>query len=200
MGRPRIHDQRTAEALLDAAERIAEQGGARAVTVRRVADDAGTTTRAVYTAFSSKEGLLVELGRRAFGMLLQGLRELPETADPAADLVEAGVVVFRRLALEHPSLYRIGIQQDLEDPALAAGYRDAARTALEALDAKVERLAEAGQLTAIGARDARRAFHALCEGLAAMELRGLLPDAQPETVWRQALAAVVRGFASPPQL
>ena len=195
MGRPRIHDAQTAEALLDAAERIAQTDGVDAVTVRRVADEVGTTTRAVYSAFGSKEGLLVELGRRAFGILLGGLEELPETDDPAADLVEAGVQVFRRFAVDHPSLYRIGIQQEIGDPLLAEGYRDAARIALEALDAKVARLAAAGELTAIAPRDARRAFHAMCEGFAGMELRGFMPPGEQERVWREGLSAVVRGFA-----
>ena len=197
MGRPRIHDEQTATALLDAAERIAEEDGAGAVTVRRVADEVGTTTRAVYSAFGSKDALLVELGRRAFGILLRGLQELPETDDPAADLVEAGVGVFRRFAIEHPSLYRIGIQQDLDDPALAAGYRDAAWEALDALDARVVRLEPAGQLGAIAPRDARRAFHAMCEGFAAMELRRFMPPGEEERAWREGLSAVVRGFAAP---
>ena len=197
MGRPRIHDQQTATALLDAAERIAEEGGTAAVTVRRVADDAGTTTRAVYSTFGSKEGLVVELGRRAFAILQQGLLALPETDDPAADLVEAGVRVFRRFAIEHPSLYRIGIQQDLVDPALALEYREAAWTALEVLDARVARLGPAGQLGTTTPRDARRSFHAMCEGFAAMELRRFMPPGEEERAWREGLTALVRGFAAP---
>jgi len=195
VGRPRIHDARTAEALLDAAEEIAQRDGVDAVTVRHVADAVVTTTRAVYSAFGSKDGLLVGLGRRAFAILQRDLEAMPETADPAADLVEAGLEVFRRFAVEHPSLYRIGIQQDVGDPALAEGYRDAAWQALEVLDARVERLAAAGQLGATTPRDARRAFHAMCEGLAGMELRGFMPPGEQERAWREALSAVVRGFA-----
>jgi AcrR family transcriptional regulator len=197
MGRPRIHDEQTAVALLDAAERIAEEGGAGAVTVRRVADEVGTTTRAVYSAFGSKDALLVELGRRAFGILLRGLEELPETDDAAADLVEAGVQVFRRFAVEHPALYRIGVQQDLDDPALAGGYRDAAWVALDALDERVGRLEASGQLGTIAPRDARRSFHAMCEGFAAMELRRFMPPGEEERAWREGLTALVRGFAVP---
>src|SRR4029079_4095075 len=87
------------------------------------------------------------------------------------------------------------IQQEIGDPLLAEGYRDAARIALEALDAKVARLAAAGELTAIAPRDARRAFHAMCEGFAAMELRGFMPPGEQERVWREGLSAVVRGCA-----
>ena len=53
MGRPREHDAGTAAALLDAAERIVESEGLAALSVRRVADEVGTTTRAVYSLFGS---------------------------------------------------------------------------------------------------------------------------------------------------
>ena len=195
MGRPRIHDAQTAEALLDAAERIAEEDGAAAVTVRRVAEEVDTTTRAVYSAFGSTRCWSTRPARVARPAAARGCRSCPETDDPAADLIEAGVRVFRRFAVEHPSLYRIGIR-NLDDPALAEGYRDAAWAALEMLDAKIARLAAAGQLTAITPRDARRAFHAMCEGFAAMELRGFMPPTEQERIWREGLGAVVRGFAS----
>ena len=69
MGRPREHNEATATALLEAAERTVQAAGLEALSVRGVADDVGTTTRAVYTLFGSKDGLLVALGTRAFAML-----------------------------------------------------------------------------------------------------------------------------------
>src|SRR5215831_13984535 len=77
MGRPRLHDARTASALLDEAERIVEAEGLDALTVRRVAASAGTTTRAVYTAFGSKEALVIALGARGFDLLREALEVLP---------------------------------------------------------------------------------------------------------------------------
>src|SRR5215475_13893329 len=91
VGRRKLHGEQTAEALLDTAERIVEADGIDALTVRRVADGAGTTTRAVYSLYGSKEGLIVALGLRAFDYLRTGLEARPQTADPAADLVDAGV-------------------------------------------------------------------------------------------------------------
>ena len=38
-------------------------------------------------------------------------------------------------------------------------------------------------------------FHALCEGLAAIELRRFARVSDSERIWRQALAALVEGFA-----
>ena len=198
MGRPRLHDARTASALLDQAERIVEAEGLDALTVRRVAAAAGTTTRAVYTAFGSKEALVIALGARGFDLLRDGLAALPETGDPAADLVEAGVAVFRRFATDHPTLFRISIQRALPDPTLFAGYVEAAREALAVLHGRIGRLEQAGRLGDRSVSDAATEFHSLCEGLAAMELRGMLRAGEMERIWRDALGALVRGFFLPP--
>jgi len=198
MGRPRLHDARTASTLLDEAERIVEADGLDALTVRRVATAAGTTTRAVYTAFGSKEALVIALGARGFEFLREALDDLPETADPADDLVEAGVSVFRRFATEHPTLFRISIQRALPDPRLFAGYVDAAREALAVLHRRVGRLEAAGRLGNRSVQDAAAEFHSLCEGLAAMELRCMFQAGEEERIWRDALGALVRGFALPP--
>ena len=191
MGRPRRHQQSTADALLDAAERIVESDGIGALTVRQVAAAVGTTTRAVYTVYGSKDALLVALGSRAFELLRTQIEAQPMTGDPAADLVEAGVAVFRRFATEHPALFRVGVEAPL-----AAEFRAPAREALAGLRARVERLEAAGLLGDYAVSDAVRAFHALCEGLAAMELRSLLPANNEARIWRDALTALVRGFAA----
>jgi AcrR family transcriptional regulator len=199
MGRPKLHGEETADALLEAAERIVETEGLDALTVRRVAETTGTTTRAVYTVYGSKDGLIVALGRRAFELLRTDVRALPATDDPAADLVEAGAAVFRRFVVQHPSLFSIGIQWgSLPEPGLAAGFRGASGDALAALEDRVARLDDAGGLGGRTVRDAAREFHALCEGLAAMELRGILPRGREKAIWRDALTTLVRGLTLPP--
>ena len=120
MGRPREHDESTRVALLAAAEPIVADRGAGALSVRAVADAAGTTTRAVYSLFGSKDGLLVEaLARDAFEFLHTEIGKLDETDDPVADLIDVGLLVFRRLVREHPALYRIAFQRIV--PGLEAG-------------------------------------------------------------------------------
>ena len=197
MGRKRQHGEATATALLDEAERIVEAEGLDALTVRRVAAGIGTTTRAVYTAFGSKDALLVALGARGFDILRAGIEDRPATDDPAADLAEDGVAVFRRFMVEHPALFRIGVQRALPDPGLAAGFRDAAVDALAGLATRVERLEAAGLLGGRTVPDAVTEFHALCEGLAVLELRSALPSGEEERIWRHALTALVRGFNHP---
>ncbi len=195
MGRPRRHDEQTRERLLNAAEQSVEADGIDSLTVRGVADAIGTSTRAVYAVFGSKEGLVIALGARGFDLLRRELETLPVTEDPAADLVEAGLKVFRPFVLAHPALFRIGIQRDLPDPALAAGFVVPANAALDGLKARIERLSSAGLLGKRSVGEATWGFHALCEGLAAMELRNHPSPAEGERLWRDSLTAMVKGLA-----
>ena len=69
----------TAAALLDAAERTIAEGGVDALSLREVATSAGTTTRAIYSLFGSKDGLVGALGVRAFNLLQREVEALPAT-------------------------------------------------------------------------------------------------------------------------
>lgn len=196
MGRPREHGDATRQALLDAAEQLIDERGPDAASVRAVADAVGTTTRAVYSVFGSKDGLLAALATRLFEMLGDAIDAVPVTADPVADVVEASVRGFRRTALEHPSLYslvflRIVPSLELEAPTYVA----VASAAFDRLEARVARVDLGGR----SVRDAAHSVHALTEGLASMELRGgMLDPAAAEGVWRDGITSLLRGFAAAP--
>ncbi len=154
MGRPKQHDDTTRDALLSAAEQLVERGGTGALSVRAVADEIGTTTRAVYSTFGSKEGLLGALAKRSFDMLRDAIDQLPRTRDPARDLVQAALTVFRPMAVEHPSLFRIAFLRAAPNVDLGPAVGDAARAGYELLTERVQRLADAELL---GGRDVQTA-------------------------------------------
>ena len=201
VGRPRAHNEETRGALRAAAEQIVADQGYGALSVRAVADHAGTTTRAVYSVFGSKEGLVDALAETAFEFLFTTIEQMPESDDPVADLVAVGVQAFRPLAIDHPALYRIAFQRVM--PHLRAGPElSAARErAFAQLRRKIERLHSAGYLGATSLEDATVAFEAVMEGLANAELRGgtlpILPAGDEERAWRSALETVIRGFGAP---
>ena len=147
-------------------------------------------TRAVYSLFGSKDGLLAALAARPFELLQEGLDALPVTDDAAADLV-AAALMFRRFSSEHPALFVLGIQHVPVSEAVAA----VAWRSLDVLKAKVQRLADAGRLNGRTVEGATLQFHALCEGMAAVERRGM-GVADWEAMWRQAFAALVAGFTA----
>jgi AcrR family transcriptional regulator len=193
MGRPREHDERTAAALLSAAERIVQAEGPGALSVRSVASEVGTTTRAVYSVYGSKDGLFAALGAHAFHLLREGLEQMAPTDDPVADLVTAGLM-FRRFAVEHPALFAIGVQRDVPGVPEWQPVCDAADEAWAQLAPRVERLGDR-----LGGRTAAQAmlqFHALCEGLATIELRGARSPLDFERLWRDGLSALIRGFVT----
>jgi AcrR family transcriptional regulator len=200
LGRPREHNEETRDTLRAAAERLVAVGGSGALSVRAIADEAGTTTRAVYSVFGSKDGLVDTLAQTAFEFLSTEIEALPETDDPVADLVDVGVKVFRRLVREHPALYRIAFQRVV--PGLRAGpdLTTARQRAFAQLHGKFRRLEESGWLSRTSVPAAIVAFEAVMEGLANAELRGatlrILPEGEEERAWRDALLNVIRGFRS----
>ena len=195
MGRPRLHDESTERDLLVAAEALLAADGVEGLSVRRLAEAAGTTPRAIYSVFGGKEGLLRALFREAFHALSADIDALPVTDDPLADLVRVGVEGFRGWALARPHLFRLVFQDaplDFGSPAATAGVEAFAR-----LEARIERCVTEGLLPADCQPRAGIAFHALCEGLTALELRRRFPlrrDEDPALTWASALRALVAGF------
>jgi len=194
VGRRRQHDENIADALLAAAECTIAQDGLKALSLRDVARDAGTTTRAVYSLFGSKQALLGALGVRAFNLLQEQDDTLPATDQPVQDLIDVALG-FRRFALEHPALFMIAFHR--ADPAIWPQFRSAAQDALAVLDKRFEPLAAANLLGGRSIVEASTQFRALAEGIAWTELRGnpLPPD--PQRFWRNAFHALLTGFATP---
>ena len=195
MGRPKLHDHVTERELLAAAETLLADGGVEALSVRRVAEAAGTTPRAIYSVFGGKEGLLRALFREAFAVVAADLDALELTDDPLADLVAAGVVAFRGWALERPSLFRLAFSEAAPPP-----NRTPEVTGVEAfgrLRMRIRRCIDAGLIAEDAELTVALSFHALSEGLASLEARGrfpLLAEQDPLELWRSALTALVRGY------
>ena len=194
MGRPKEHDEATRSALLEAAERLLAEGGPDALSIRRVSDAAATSTRAVYSLFGGKDGLLRALYQAMFQDLRQRVLAVPETRDALGDLVRVGVDGFRAQALARPHLFRLAFEWPRRRSSTTDEDRREAQAAFDALLARVTRVSAAP-----GGAEARRfaiGFHALCQGLASGELGGFLAanDQDPLKVWRDTLAAYAKGL------
>ena len=197
MGRPREHGEGTRKTLLEAAERLLTESGIAAVTVRSVADQAGTTTRAVYALFGSKEGLIQALAARGFDLVLERLDSLPLTGDPVEDFLTAAISGFRGFAIDHPDLFRLVFIGGLGMP-YGAETATAQSTSLGRLVERVERLRAAGLLGGHRVDDVVLMCDALCTGLANREVCGQSDPSQAERVWREALTALVAGLGRAP--
>jgi hypothetical protein len=99
---------------------------------------------------------------------------------------------FRGTVLAHPSLYQLVFLRLVPDLELSAEFGQIAYDAFGRMQALVERVAPGPRV-----HERALAWHALTEGLAAMEVRGQMMDTlNAEHVWRTALTALVRGFVT----
>lgn len=96
---PRARDTRTEGRIFEAAFRLWTKGGERALTMRAVAQAAGTTTPTVYARFRDKKDILRKLRAHAIQDLVCAL----ETAGSAADTCR----YFLDFAAAHPNEYRL---------------------------------------------------------------------------------------------
>jgi AcrR family transcriptional regulator len=198
MGRPREHDEATRERLLQAAERLSATKGFDGVTVRAVAAEAGTSTRAVYALFASKQGLEQALHQAMFTRLRDLLQASPRTDDPRSDLLELALA-YRRWAVERPERYALAMHRFVGQGARPRSEEGLAvsRAALDELRQTVARVDEAGQLGEHDPEAAVIELRAVVHGLAEFENIGLLgPD--PEAQWRSVLSALLDGYLRAP--
>lgn len=196
MGRPRLHDEQTRAELLAAAERLVAEGGIESVSVRAAAEGAGTTTRAVYALFGSKEGLVQALAQRAFELVMERVAAVPLTEDPGRDLVVGAVKGFRVFALEHPDLFRLFFTAPLARPRLSAGSDATRIAALGQLIVRVERAQAAGRLGGHTVEEVTLLWDAFCTGLAMREICGPIRRSEGERIWTDALGALLTGLGS----
>lgn len=102
-------EQRRAQ-LLEVVTTIVLDEGFGAVSIDRVARDAGIARTVVYSQFGNLEGLLDALvddaAARAVGHLSAIIPELPVTRDPDILLVDA-IRSFTTLVRDHPRLWRL---------------------------------------------------------------------------------------------
>ncbi len=198
MGRPREHGERTRAALLAAASGLLAAEGPRAVTVRRLADEVSTTTRAVYALFGDKAGLLRALFRLAAETMRRRHEQVPVTDDPVAEMVELALA-YRAAAREQPNLYALYFgcivpKDQLGDDDRALAYRSFARVL-----ASVRRCVETGRFPGHDPTTVGMQLWALVHGLASLELRGFLGDEQIAAQhWHGAVTAALLGYQTAP--
>lgn len=195
MGRPREHDETTAEALLDAAEQLLAAHGKAGVTVRAVATATGLSARSIYSTLGSKEGLVAGLVGRSFRYVADRVESLPESEDPLADLVRAGIEGFRAFAVERPHLYRLNFEQPLETTRGETPiWSIDAQRARASLRHRVQRVADVHPQVDVDAVVVQ--FHAVCQGLAGSEINGMMRamgGKDTMRLWRETLTSYVHG-------
>ncbi|MCB0982107.1 MAG: TetR/AcrR family transcriptional regulator [Acidimicrobiaceae bacterium] len=183
-------------ALLEAADRLLAAEGAGALTIRRMAAEAGVSTMNVYSRFGGKDGVVEQLFLNGFALLAARLDAVPTTDDPLADLQGCGQA-YRCFALDQPTLYSVMFDRVVPDFDPGEQAMSAAFATLGHLAARLQRAMEHGLLRPADPLHAAGIVWSTCHGVVSLELKGMKPDVIDwPAVYAGATAAIIAGMAA----
>ena len=181
-------------AILDAARTLLSNEGTSALTVRRIANEAGGSTMNVYSRFGGKDGVIDALLIEGFGRLGDAMRRVRTTDDPIADLERCGRN-YREFALANRPYYELMFDRSIPDYVLSGEAKMAAFATLELLAQRVQRAMDAEMLRPDDTLAVATVFWSGCHGPVSLELKAVGP---PTTNWadvhRRLLRALIDGL------
>ena len=178
MGRvsPRQADPDLGATLMETAARLLAEEGPSALSTRRLAAAAGTSTMAVYTHFGGMDDLVRAMVHEGFRRLNARMIEVTQHADPVADVAALGIA-YRENALENQHLYSVMFGgSTLGGFALNEEDRQYGRFAMEPLVHAVERCMEAGRFRPGDPQAVANQRWIALHGLVTLELGGYLVE------------------------
>lgn len=153
--------------ILEAAERIFAELGYSGATVRKIAEQVGVSSTAIYLHFPDKRAMLTEIATAAMEPLLAEATRI--STDASVDAVERArrmVQAYMRFAVEHPSSYEIVFT---DAPRELIGAQDPARELFSAyyrnFKGVISELEAQGRLRAANAQVAAQVLWAGCHGV-----------------------------------
>jgi AcrR family transcriptional regulator len=182
--------------ILEAASRILSEEGAAALTVRRIAAEAGCSTMGIYSRFGGKDGVVDALYAEGFRSLCSDISEMPPTGDPVEDLRRCELR-YRDHALEHATHYMVMFGGAVPDFVPSAESKAIAHNAFSNLVAAVQRCVDIGAFKGDAAELAHTLWSAM-HGQVMLELVGIDPlGGDADARYRALVDTVLAGMQSP---
>jgi AcrR family transcriptional regulator len=172
---PKVADPAVRIALIEHAARITAEEGRQALTLRRLANEVGASTMAIYTHFGGMDDLRRAVRREGFDRLREHL-DVGVSADPVADLLAQGAAYFLN-ALTNRNLYRaMFMDQPLDDDDVDDEGVPIGLDTFEMLVDVVTRCIEAGRFDPAEPVSLANQVWAMSHGVVTLFLAGLLSD------------------------
>jgi AcrR family transcriptional regulator len=185
------------ERLVEVGLKLLEREGVDALTLRRIAREAGVSHGAPLRHFASLSDLRAEIAARGFRILSEAVdgasAALPAGAGPRARLRAAGTA-YVEAAIAHPSLFALMFRPEALDPTNEAFARES-RAAFERLVRLVRAAQDAGFEPDTDTRLLAGAVWAPMQGLASLWSQGAFAGAVPGARLEDALDVSLRLIA-----
>ena len=177
------------QALIDAAAHLVATEGGTGLTIRRVADEAGTSTMAIYTHFGGIDGLRYAVRRQGFAQFGLRLSQVDDSRDPVEDLSVLGLVYFT-YAVEESDLYHVMFLEPVLDEIDA----DIGWDTFDVLVRGVQRCIDVHRFHDGDAQQIARQLWAMAHGTVTLHLAGLLSPADAITALGAAALHLYTGY------
>lgn len=179
--------------LIEAAHRLLEREGVDALTVRRVATEAGVAPMGIYHRFGGKDGLINALFVDGFERLARALHDTPMGDE--LDELHAGCVLYRAFALANPALYAVMFDRVVPGFTADPDSREACIRSFGVLVDAVRRAQASGALRDGDPIDCAQQVWATCHGAVSLELRDLGFVEDRAAHFGRLIATVIAGLA-----
>ena len=163
--------------ILESAQRIFVAVGYQGATVRKIAEDVGVSSTAIYLHFPDKRAMLSEIAASAIGVLLAQAREIAARPVDAEIRTRKMMLAHMRFALENRSVYGV-VFGDAQGEIKEDGVQALGAEYYSCFAAVVGELAKAGRLRQTDTHLVAQTLWAGCHGLVALLI------VNPDFGWR----------------
>jgi AcrR family transcriptional regulator len=189
--RASYHHGALREALLTVSLRLIEAEGIGAVSLRRVAREAGVSPAAPYHHFPDRAALLAALSAQGFQLLAAELTAARAAADGPVQALSALIRAYVAFAQQNPAYFRLMFRPELSEPQKHPDGKAAEDAAAACLEETVAECVAAGVIPAAQADELHVTAWSLGHGMASLWLDGELQDSHDDP---GILLAKVTGF------
>ncbi|MGI9169589.1 MAG: TetR/AcrR family transcriptional regulator [Caulobacteraceae bacterium] len=172
-----------------AAERIFGAKGYEGATIRKIADEVGVSSTALYMHFRDKDQILLEICDQAMNELMAINRQIAARPADAVTRVRAMLEAYLAFAFANPNAYRLVFCAPSMADSIHRGHAtlELGRQCFERFSGVVREIGAEGRLRTGDAASAAQVLWAACHGLIALRI------AKPDFDWapRETLTVVM---------
>jgi AcrR family transcriptional regulator len=185
--------------ILEAAERIFLAEGYQGATIRKIADEVGVSSTALYMHFSDKDQILLEICDGAIARLLEANEAIAALNVDPVSRVKLMAEGYVRFALTNPNAYQLvfsspmqAIAEDKQAATFALGER-----CFDKFLGVVREIAAAGRLRTGTPEAAAQVMWAACHGVVALLIgRPTFPWEAPDALQQVLVDGLLYGLVS----